>query len=229
MSISLIIIALVLGTCGCSVNTKETNLAICGSFAVPGMFCANLKRSTNGCEIIEEDSYGRILYSYTAYSVITDKKETAVLICQKLSSTDVYFYKDICYLLDEWSDEELLLLKEDNDWEKPLNPDKMSSASTRTTLDGYISSSLGKLEFSKVQTACYEALDIKETSVRDFCIIDTSEDAEIYWLVLSGNTDEECYFIRVEQDYSVTYLAAERKLDALDVMAVLKSSTKTGT
>lgn len=220
-----IIISLLLTICGCSVNRREVNLAICGSFAVPGMFCHNLKGDTNECVILEEDSYGRILYTYTTRSVITDQEETAVLICQNLASTEVYYYKDTCYLIGEWTDDELKLLKEKNDWEKPLNEDKMSSASNKTTLDNCIASSRGKLEYQKVQESCYETLGISDALVVDFCILDTCDrGAEIYWLVVNSDTGEECYFMRVEPNYSVSYLATERTLDALNDLLAFKQA-----
>ena len=59
----------------CSDESEDMKLAVCGSYAVPGMFCHDLKGGTYSCDVIERDSYGRILFLYETASVITEKNE----------------------------------------------------------------------------------------------------------------------------------------------------------
>lgn len=47
---------------GCLSQSESHNLAVCGSYAVPGMICYELKGNTFNCEVIEKDTYGRILF-----------------------------------------------------------------------------------------------------------------------------------------------------------------------
>ena len=86
----LLVVSLLLLLAGCRSHDAQYDLAACGSYGVPGMFCLDLKE--NSCEVLAKDPYGRVLFRYTAYSVITKKIETAVVICQKSSSSNVCFY-----------------------------------------------------------------------------------------------------------------------------------------
>lgn len=55
-----IMLCLLCMACGDEVSSDA--LVVCGSYAVPGMFCFDLKGGTYDLEILEEDSQGRIMY-----------------------------------------------------------------------------------------------------------------------------------------------------------------------
>lgn len=87
--------AVLLPLSGCVDESENLKLAACGSYAVPGMFCHDLKGGTFTCNVVERDSYGRILFWYETTNIITRNKEKVYLICQEMDSKYVYF----CVLL----------------------------------------------------------------------------------------------------------------------------------
>ena len=106
------------------------------------------------CEELEKDSYGRKIYVFWGKTRITRKglyegysHVWAILIQQKIEDGYVYYYEDISYILrdcefsinisdhhDEFinatigslSDSEIDKLKEENDWDKEYNDEKMT-------------------------------------------------------------------------------------------------------
>lgn len=92
--------------------------------------------------IIEEDSYGRIMFYYAGVdSNIYKKRLRIICICQKSSKKYTYYYEDDCFFvckdLGDWSNvsdilplvqDELEELKELNDWDNELDESKMTSA-----------------------------------------------------------------------------------------------------
>ncbi len=77
-------------------------------------------------ELIETDCEGRKLYEYCWGGKRVPKK---LVLCQKSENGIAYYYEDYsCMIKNEegnFSDEELNLIKERNDWNKPLDPGKM--------------------------------------------------------------------------------------------------------
>lgn len=95
--------------------------------------------------VIEEDSYGRVMFLYTATpsSNIYLGPIYAVCICQKSDNEYTYYYEDDCFfvcvnaeelvnrgtvtrLLENISQNDIDELKLRNDWEKELNEEKMT-------------------------------------------------------------------------------------------------------
>ena len=81
-------------------------------------------------EILETDSYGRVLFSYREKSW-GDKSFASVLIMQKVEDGYVYFYPDVNFFSVEstknmqvpvvFPDENIETLKQNNDWEKEID------------------------------------------------------------------------------------------------------------
>ena len=83
---------------------------------------------------LERDAYGRAMFSYNCFSSFCQKTLDILVICQTTDPDTPKYYADICYLIHgeddaEFSDSEIATLKERNDWEKPLNFDKMQTVS----------------------------------------------------------------------------------------------------
>ena len=102
--------------------------------------------------IVETDAQGRKLIKYKMFNEITRWMTNAYVICQKTEKNKTFFYEDICYLfeprnempesgefesdsadnyVDDFetvsvSDEEMAAFKAQNDWNMPLNEEKMS-------------------------------------------------------------------------------------------------------
>ena len=227
VKLCVVTIACFLFLSGCTSNTQKVDLAICGSYGVPGMLCTDLKGDSYECIVLEEDSQGRIMYTYTAHSIITEEKEQAVVICQKRDKDAVYYYEDVCYLLKEWNSDDLAHFKEKNDWEKPLDNSKMVSKSNITTLDSYLLLS-GELEYSQIKQVCCEDQDIVQEQIKDLCLLDTNGKKELYWLAIITASDEQCFFVLVNEDYKNTYLPVERTMRALEKVPTFKQNNGWG-
>ena len=74
-------------------------------------------------EVLEEDGYGRKLFTFTGLD-----NNKAILICQKSDTSKSYYYEDKNYLqvnTFEIDNDVLADLKEKNDWNKPLKVNEM--------------------------------------------------------------------------------------------------------
>lgn len=96
---------------------------------VPATSRGNLETT----EIIEKDSFGRTLFWYeNRFVSIYGKPIHALCISQFSEAGRAYYYEDVCFIFSDENmyapEEEIAKLKELNDWEKPLNIERMSSA-----------------------------------------------------------------------------------------------------
>lgn len=77
-------------------------------------------------KLLETDNYGRNLFIYEmGLSPIS-----ALLIVQKTEEPFVYYYEDHCYMIqesgpDNFSAHDIDVIKSNNDWNKPLDEDRM--------------------------------------------------------------------------------------------------------
>lgn len=86
-------------------------------------------------EKIEQDKYGRQYYSYQTYSILLNAQIEIHLISQLEENGVAYYYQDVCYLIrkiegESFSEEDILQLKERNDWNCRLDMQKCSTIST---------------------------------------------------------------------------------------------------
>lgn len=98
-------------------------------------------------DVLEEDSYGRQLFQYSMHVVATSQYDRicVVAIRQKATLRDVYFYEDAGFLVAEdfsaIDQRAVAELKLRNDWENPLQQEKMSKRridAPRHFLDGVL-------------------------------------------------------------------------------------------
>lgn len=86
-------------------------------------------------EIIDEDMYGRIMFTYyEKYYSGADMSFSTLIICQDSNEKEVFYYEDINYIVKEqviyaqslkgFDEEEIEYLKLINDWNKEINYDK---------------------------------------------------------------------------------------------------------
>lgn len=79
---------------------------------------------------LEVDDYGRRYFSYRTYSVMYAADVEIHIICQMTRDDKVFYYPDYCYLIRTendaaFTDNEVSRLKTLNDWNLPLEEDKM--------------------------------------------------------------------------------------------------------
>ena len=86
-------------------------------------------------EVIEEDKYGRIMFTYyEKYYSGAGISFSALIICQSSNEDKVFYYEDINYIvkeqvlysqnLENFNEEEIEQLKTVNDWNKEIDYDK---------------------------------------------------------------------------------------------------------
>ena len=86
-------------------------------------------------KVIDEDRYGRIMFTYyEKHYAGTDMSFSALLICQHSNEREVFYYEDINYIIksqtlnaqniNDFEDEEIEQLKAVNDWDQKINFDK---------------------------------------------------------------------------------------------------------
>lgn len=221
----LFILIMVLVVCiGCGKQYLGDSLAICGSYAIPGMFCFELKGGTYRYEVLEEDAYGRILFSYTTQHCVTDQEETAVVICQAMDSDYVYFYEDICWIIGEHTEDDIAALKEQNDWEQELNFDKMSKRQDKVTFDYWIDVEK-VLDTNLLKEKCNEKMKLPEYSIKSLSLVDKNNmDYELRLLTFEKDGIEEEYYILANPDYEIAYMdAGEEPVDRDTLVAFKKA------
>ena len=199
--IALTLLLLLLSSC----NDKSENLklAACGSYAVPGMICHDLKGGTFTCNVVDTDSYGRILFLYETTNIITGNKEKAYVICQEIDSRYVYFYEGVCY--DSLADGSANVdqLKTVNDWDNPFQKQLMSKRTHQISFDLFLMVD-SAIDYNDAQSAACAALDIQEDQIIAFYILDANPAGQSLFLLLADNNNqEERFFVIVKEDYSV--------------------------
>lgn len=206
MKKGILLLAILFSLCfltACGHVSLDIELAVCGSFSVPGMFCMDLKGGTFSCNIIEEDSEGRILYEYTTESDITGHIESVLVVCQQIDSKYVYFYEDLCYQFLDSDQSATEDLKEKNDWNKPLDYSKMARREIKVSFDLCIING-GALYVKDLRTACGKALNMDSSQIGDVIFIDCDFSGhELYYISprFSGSTE---YFVLCDTSYNVS-------------------------
>lgn len=147
-------LALFLTSCGSQYKSYD----VIAEFQVP---FANASPRWNEVELIEEDEYGRKLYSYESVGVYTNvlydfaessKNNVPVslyMIVQKSDNKFVYCYDSLCYsYVGSFENDNTNIienLKINNDWGKPLDEKKMNPLSVemfRDKIIGYLKPSI---------------------------------------------------------------------------------------
>ena len=179
------------------------------SLAVPCMFRDDMKGG--GYEVLEEDDYGRILFSMTNHCIFSGDDETATVIMQKYDRRYVYFYEDIGYTLDSFS-ETVDELKERNDWGKPLDEAKMSRRRVQYSLDNYLILD-HESEFNRIMTKWKMRLERDGASIVNYSITDCNGTHGLYVIVLETKEKEKEYYFSIIDDSS--YEDEYEKIDNL--------------
>lgn len=117
---------------GSILDLKYADLFQVAAYSSFGVTTSTRLKGVNSIVVLEEDSYGRILFLYRDQSDFSSWFQwcKGLFIAQKSEDSTVWFYEDFCYKM--WGGTEELdwayvdTLKEQNDWGKPINETKMS-------------------------------------------------------------------------------------------------------
>lgn len=194
-------------------------LKVCGSFAVPGMYCSDLKGQESTVKQLEEDSQGRILFEYCTKNVITKQEETAIVIMQKYDNKNVFFYENNCFVLVNDQETDLESLKQKNDWGAPLDENKLARRSYRITLDLFLAFDTS-IETNRALDKAVQVIDSDAKRIGS-CILDVSEKgSELFWIELQKEELTSQYLFIVSPSYEIVWIEiAEASSYLNDLMA----------
>ena len=207
--------ALLITLLGCGHVSQSMELAVCGSYGVPGMMCFDLKGDSYTCEIKETDSFGRILFAYMAYNQLKQEKAMFWVICQRTSADSVFFYEDICYMPATEDVSCLGALKTRNDWEQPLDMEKATERPINISFDLFLQSGT-KLDATTVKETFCRMADLKDSVIQDFGLIDENRAGQALYIALAG---EKKYLVLSNENYDLKW-AALHEASAYEEQAV---------
>ncbi|MCM1260427.1 MAG: hypothetical protein NC182_05790 [Prevotella sp.] len=153
-------------------------------------------------EIIDEDIYGRKMFTYyEKYYSGADISFSALIICQDLNEKEVFYYEDINYIvkeqviyaqnLKEFDDEEIEQLKLINDWNKEINHDKcIKKELTKSKLD-----IPNEKEIEKEIIYNFDLVKGQYSLFMDFLTSDSDNSNYIIYGYIQKNDGEDIYFV----------------------------------
>ena len=201
--IMMLIFAIALLATSCSTSINEYGAIIGTAFyAVPGIGSTDFKGNSS-CKILETDDYGRILFSIEGYCSISGKEASALAICQKYDKY-IYFYEDICYLMDSTSEEDKEALKKNNDWNLPFNEEKMARRPCKTTFDGFLQTG-SSLDKNRLRELVSKQLDQSVSELKEYVILDVDfAGHELYLFVFKSEEQQLTkYFVISDSSYQI--------------------------
>lgn len=206
-------------------------LALCGSYAVPGMFDFDLKGQTSPV-VLEEDGQGRILFEFTHQNSITGESGTALVICQHIDADYVYYYEDLCYLYNCTLEEDIAVLKSQNDWGLPLDFGKMSNRPNTISLDLTIVPDR-VLKWKDLQKAINTGLAGLNATLVESCLLDINPSGyELFWITAVANEEKTYYYAIIDADYHTAFMPTENPTVVPNEIATFKNNngwySKTG-
>lgn len=214
-----VLIMLILSSCAQAGHFLE--LALCGAYAVPGMYDPDLKSAASPVTL-EEDTQGRILFEFTHQNSITGESGTALVICQYIDAEYVYYYEDQCYLYNCNSEEDIALLKSQNDWGLPLNFEKMSLRPNDISIDLFIVPDR-VLKWKNIQDTVKLGLSGLQATPIESHLLDVNPNGyELYWIEAVANGTETYYYAIIDADYNIAFMPVENPVIAPAEITVFK-------
>ena len=191
-----------------------------GSNAVPGMSGHDSYKIDT--EVIEKDEYGRIMILYKTYSGITEKNESAVVICQKYDKNKFYIYEDKCYIIGKYTDNDIEELKTANDWGEKIDLSKASTRNIKFSLNNHIiRDSCFDIQVPKDLFGYIErkiGLEDGEVKYSDLDLTDCNGKANLYVLRTRDQQAPEVYFVIASKSkngegYDISFMKITDKYD----------------
>jgi len=175
---------------------NETALYTIAAYSIPGV-AGGIRAKI---EVLEEDSFGRVLFQIgfgsdpLYYQRFGDQGNMcALVVCQHRDDQKVYYYEDDCFIVytdaERFSTMEQEQLKANNDWNLPLDYDKMREKRIiAKERQGYTySTDQRKIETGKAKDAFLEQIHLDE------------EEYAFLELLDNDNQGRKLLFVVVEQ------------------------------
>lgn len=207
----------------CGYVGDESSLAICASFSIPGMPTYDLKGTETVVRLVESDSEGRSLFEYTTFNSFSGKRETALVICQKFTDKEVYFYENVNFIIGEYDKDKVDDLKSRNDWNQPYDYTKISSRKIEVSFD-LVNMSAPEVNYKSLKSAISDELDTSDGEIAELFFFDMNSSGQSIYCLITENVDcTENWLVFVDDSYSVTL----SKIDAANLAEELKEFKKT--
>ena len=172
---------------------------------------------------LDEDEYGRILFIFwtngshhTGYGY--NENDVVLAIMQKSDRSNVYFYEDSFFIIlpdgkdpesIDVNSQEILELKEANDWGKELNESKLSKREIKITFDLYY--------FPRLPAWCDHNSDYGKKMLKDFEYVHSFNDSKgffydcdgeklLYWVYAESDEGRKNYFCICTSDNQYSYM-----------------------
>jgi hypothetical protein len=171
-------------------------------------------------EILEEDQYGRILFTYyEKHYAGSDISFVSLIISQPSSEQEVLYYEDVNYLVKEqvlysptlepFSNEEIEYLKSINDWNKEVDYAKCV-----------------KKEITKIKSDIPHEEEIKNRIVDEFDLVDGKY--SLFMDFLTHNSDNSKYivygYIRESEQEKIYFIGLVEDNDFIDLSTIVPSN-----
>lgn len=171
-------------------------------------------------EVIEEDSYGRTMFTYYEdHYKGSDISFSALIICQSSNEKEVFFYEDINYIIKEqtlyspnienFTNDEISYLKSINDWNKEINYDKCV-----------------KKDISKSKQKIPNEKEIHNLLVEKLTL--TNGEYSLSMDYLTNNIDESKYivygYISKSDDEGICFIGLVKIEDSIDLFTIIPSN-----
>ena len=175
-------------------------------------------------DVLEEDDYGRVLFVcagspgiYTEYGY--DENDAVVVIMQKEDRNNIYFYEDSFFAIIhdavdlssiDVNSQEIVALKEANDWGKELDTGKMSKREINITLLG-LGAFLRKPkeidDLYRYQSAMLRNFQsIQDIPKADAIYYDCDGEKMLFWIYVQGDEGCKNYFCIGTLDNQYSYM-----------------------
>ena len=162
-------------------------------------------------KLLDTDHYGRQLFEYCSDGDLLSEQMISLVICQKTQDGMVYYYEDVCWIsrlksAEEFSDNEVNNLKEQNDWNQSLSESKMSS--TPYGKDNHTELVLSESEREATLAMIEECFQLNEGTEILYRVF---YHAQSYYMVLTVlNTQEDLAVGEHQSDYKLVLFHEER-------------------
>lgn len=171
-------------------------------------------------EVIEEDSYGRTMFTYyEKYYKGAYISFSALIICQDSNEKEVFFYEDINYIIKEqkkyiqntenFTDDEIAYLKLINDWDKEINYDKCV-----------------RKDKAKAKQKLSSEKDIQNLIINEFTLV--NGEYSLFMDYLTSNIDDSKYiiygYIRKTEQEGICFIGLVENSDDIKLNILVPSN-----
>ena len=171
-------------------------------------------------EIIDEDQYGRVMFTYyEKYYSGADISFSALIICQGSNEKEVFYYEDENYIvkkqviysqnLERFTEEEIEKLKANNDWNKKISYDKCV-----------------RKEITRSKPEIPNEEEIKDKIVSEFSLV--NGEYSLYVDYLTNNQDNSKYIIYgytiTNEQENICFIGLVEKGDCIELRTMSLSN-----